>query len=177
MWWQSLPGWICTFCQWRHPVLPAVSFFLIILHSQYITSSFAFTFFLGVQELGMGSEVEAASLFCLFVSLDDSPLLACVGTEKRERVGKGKALLYFHLSDSLEHEDNIKTGPITYRSYQEPQRVDPSFLCHPSHSLGRVHAIPIPCVPVHEVSRPPLLSLHTRSALWTEAMTHSLWLN
>lgn len=137
MWWQSLPGWICTFCQWRHPVLPAVSFFLIILHSQYMTSSFAFTFFLGVQELGMGSEVEAASLFCLFVSLDDPPLLACVGTEKRERVGKGKSLLYFHLSDSLEHKDNIKTGPITYRSYQEPQRVDPSFLSviHPT-ALG-----------------------------------------
>lgn len=111
----------------------------------------------------MGSELEVESLFCLLVSLDDPPLLACVDTEKRESVRKGKALMYFHLSDFLEHEDNIKTGHITYRLPGTTESEPEFSLCHPSHSLGRVHAIPIPCVPVHEVSC-PLIFFSTHSS-------------
>ena len=105
--------------------------------------------------------MEVVCLFCLFVSLDDPPLLACVDTEKMERRKKGKVLIYLHLSDSLEHESNIKNGSITYRLPGTIESGCEFSLCHPSYSLGRVHAISTPCVPIHEVSLPLLLSLYT----------------
>lgn len=57
--------------------------------------------------------MEVTHLFCLSVPLDDPPLLGCVGTEKTDKGEKGQTLIYLHLSDYSEHENNIKNGFIT----------------------------------------------------------------
>lgn len=66
-------------------------------------SSFAFTSFLGAQELEMGSEVLDGSRtsFCLSVTLDDPPPLACADTEKKERGGKKEKLWFISTYQNL----------------------------------------------------------------------------
>lgn len=128
------------------------------------------------------SLTEVAHLFCLFVCLDDPPLLACLDTGKMERGKKGKALIYLHLSDSLEHENNIKNGSITYRLLETIESGCEFSIIHPT-ALGE----PIPFLPlVCQFMKSPFLCFflytlsHPRTlnfALRTEAMTHSLWLN
>lgn len=102
-----------------------------------MNSSSAFTFFLGMQELEMGSEVlDGSCMSFLFVCLSwwSSSFSLCRHRENGEEVGvggEGKALIYLHLWDSLEHENNIKNGSITYRLPGTTESGCEFSLCHP----------------------------------------------
>lgn len=189
MLWQSLPGWICTFCKY-HLILQTLFTCCFLLFNYYTLNTWSVPLHLPRSRVrknlkwAQRSLMEVTHLFCLSVTLDDPPPLACADTEKKEGPGgEGKAVIYLHLPEPLEHENNIKNGSITYRLPEAIERGWEFSLYHPSYSLGKAHAISTPRVPLHEVSLPllpslyTLISTHTHFALWTEAMTHSLWLN